>query len=152
MPKYLAINYLAEVSFVKQVLVEMYVGLQALKKKHALLERMLLVPPQHLEHVDSYIHKGDIPDCSYACPWKSGIAFCCVVLLCLYCNLCCEAMCTTCVCLFVCLSICLFACLPCVFIWVDIYVCIKLSSSQMRYRIIILQYACVHVYILCDKF
>ncbi|XP_065905236.1 uncharacterized protein [Dysidea avara] len=55
MPKYLAVNYVAE----------------ALKKRHALLERMLLLPPQHLEHVDNYIHKGDLPDLTYLSPWQS---------------------------------------------------------------------------------
>ena len=80
MPKYLAVNYVAEVSFhlkcVKWVINSFYLIIQALKKRHALLERMLLLPPQHLEHVDNYIHKGDLPDLTYLSPWQSGSFLC----------------------------------------------------------------------------
>ena len=72
MPKYLAINYVAEVRFVFLVFKPSHLVMQALKKRHALLERMLLLPPQHLEHVDNYMHKGDLPDPTYLSPWQSG--------------------------------------------------------------------------------
>jgi len=62
--------------------------MQALKKRHAILERMLLLPPQHLEHVDNYIHKGDLPDITYISPWQSGTSYKHMFALCsCFCNI-----------------------------------------------------------------
>lgn len=47
---------------------------QALQQRRSQLDRMLVVPPQHMEYVDNYVHRGWVdPDkerSDYDRPWE----------------------------------------------------------------------------------
>ena len=46
--------------------------LQALQKQRAVVERMKLTPPAHIEIVDCYVHKGEVESVDYFEPWTQG--------------------------------------------------------------------------------
>ena len=46
--------------------------LKALQRQRAMLDRMLLAIPHHIEVVDCYAHKGEVEEDHYALPWILG--------------------------------------------------------------------------------
>ncbi|KAI0233006.1 hypothetical protein LSAT2_016788 [Lamellibrachia satsuma] len=58
MPRFLAVDYFAE----------------AVQKHRALLNRMLLAVPQHLDQIEKYAHSGTVPDEAYRRPWVRACA------------------------------------------------------------------------------
>ena len=47
----------------------LYGLLQALREQRAMVERMCLAPPTHIEIVDCYAHKGEVDDDHCTMPW-----------------------------------------------------------------------------------
>lgn len=51
------------------MIIQFFPSYQALQEQRAMVERMSLAPPAHIEIVDCYAHKGEIEDIHYTMPW-----------------------------------------------------------------------------------